>query len=883
MHWRNLFARSRDRKDHERVEEFDAHVHALAEELIERGLSPEEANRRARLKFGNPRVKLEEIDDLRRLALVESVWRDLRYAIRVLRRSPAFALAAVATLALGIGANTAVFSVVEAVLLRPLPYEHPERLVGITYWYQSADAKTTGGSVPSPPVLAWIDQSRTFEAFCTHTVGETTMLKGDGEPIRLSTASISTNFFAVLGVQPVERGRSFQTFDGTRDAEPVVVLSHRLWSQLGSDERTVGATLKLNGRSYTVIGVAPASFRFPGYAAPDVFVPHNLPLGSSVVQSVDVIGRLKPTVTIDLANDELVGISRHAESGYPSAMHAFIAAGGSPQVIDLQHRIAGNLRRMLFIALGAVGCILLLACANVTSLLIARMTGRQRELAMRTALGATPRRLAQWLLAESLVLTLSGAVVSLLLFVSLMAGLRTLLAGAIPHSEAIGVDRPVLVFIAVSVMLTSALCAAIPLARVLRRCEAVGVRLASSGAIGTTVRDSVRRVLVAGEVAGALVLLVGALLLLATIWRLSGVGLGFDATQVATLKISARGLGNSPQRQTDLISEILLRLRTVPGVSAAGASTAFPLSGHAFGFTIPVAGEPQPPLSAENATGVDAVSPGFFGTMRINFVAGRDFDDRDGSNAPRVAIVNKAFARLNFKDRDPLSRRLSLGGRPQDANIAVVGVVDDFKDGNPGDDAKPTVYVPFSQAAPQLGWHTVALAVRTSSDSRELIGSLRRAVIGLAPHSAAYDLATMEDRVAATIAPQRQRAVVFGLFALVAVILAAVGLSGLLASVVAQSMRELGVRLALGATRRDLMGLVVRQSLAPTAIGIVIGLGAALGCSRLLADQLYGVTALDPMTYVAAAGAMIAVSTVASCLPAYRATTVDPITVLRAD
>jgi putative ABC transport system permease protein len=883
VHWRSFFARSRDREARERAEEFDAHVQQLTEEYVDRGLSPEEANRRARLDFGNPRVKREAIDDLRRLAVVESLWRDLGYATRVLRRSPAFALAAVSTLALGIGANTAVFSVVEAVLWRALPYEHPDRLMGITYRYQSADAPRAGGTVPSPPVLAWIEQSHAFEAFSTYTVGETTLLKDDGEPVRLPTVFISTNFFSLLGVRPVERGRTFETFDGTTDAEPVVILSHRLWSQLGSNEWTVGNTLKLSGRFYTVIGVVSDSFRFPGYTAPDAFLPRNLPVGSSLVQSVDVIGRLRPTVSIDRANDELVEISRRAESGYPSAMRSIIAAGGTPQVIELRRRIAGNLRGILLISLGAVGCVLLLACANVTSLLIARMAGRERELAMRAALGATPRRLAQWLLAESFVLTMSGAVVSLLLFVVLLAGLRTLLAGAVPHPETIGVDRSVLVFLAVSVMLTSALCAAIPMSRILGRYDAVGVKPASSGTMGTTVRDSVRRVLVSGQVAVALVLLVGALLLLTTVWRLSGVRLGFDPTHVATLKISARGLGKSPHLQSDNMTELLHRLRTVPGVSAAGASTAFPLGGHSFGFTIPVAGEPPPPLVAQDATGVDAVSPGFFGTMRINFIAGRDFDDRDGSGAPRVAIVNKTFARLNFAGRDPLSRRLSLGGRPQDANIAVVGIVGDFKDGNPGDDARPTVYVPFSQAAPQLGWHTVALAVRTSSDSRQLIGALRRAIMGLAPESAVYDMATMEDRVAATIAPQRQRAVVFGLFAAVAVILAAVGLYGLLASAVAQNMREFGVRLALGATRHDLMGLVLRQGLAPTAIGIVVGSGAALGLSRLLADQLYGVTTLDPMTYIAAAGGMMAVSSVASCLPAYRATTVDPIRVLRAD
>jgi putative ABC transport system permease protein len=660
-----------------------------------------------------------------------------------------------ATLGLGIGANAAVFSVVEAVLLRPLPYEHPERLMGITHRYQSADAKKADGSVPSPPVLAWIDQSHVFEAFGTYTTGETTLVKADGEPVRLSTAFISTNFFSVLGVHAVDHGRSFQTVDGASGAEPVVMLSHRLWSQLGWTERNVGGTLKLSGRSYTVLGMVSDSFRFPDYATPDVFVPRNLPVGSSVVQSVDVIGRLRPMVSIEDANDELLQIDRRAESGYPSAMRSRVAAGGIPHVMELRRRIAGDLRGILLMATGAVGCILLLACANVASLLIARMTGRERELAMRTALGATPRRLAQWLLAESLVLTMSGAAVSVVLLVGFMAGLRTLLAGAIPHLEAVGVDRSVLVFIVVSVVLTSALCAAIPMTRVLRGYDAVGVRLASSGAIGTTVRDSVRRLLVSGQVAAALVLVVGALLLLTTIWRLSGVGLGFDATHVATLKISALGLGNSPQAHTDRLTEILHRLQNVPGVSAAAASTSFPLDGHAFGFTVPVAGEPPPPLLAQDATGVDAVSPGFFGTMRVRFIAGRDFGEWDGSNTPRVAIVNKVFARLNFAGRDPLSRRLSLGGGPGDANIAVVGVVDDVKDGNPGDDARPTVYVPFAQAAQQLGWHTVALAVRTSADSRELLGVLRREVMGLAPQSAVYDLATMEDRVATTIATQR--------------------------------------------------------------------------------------------------------------------------------
>ncbi len=882
MRWRDVVSGAREREERDRAEEFDEHLRLLIEDFVDGGLSVEEATRRARLQFGNPRVKREELDDLRRLAVVETLWSDLRSAVRGLRRSPAFTLASILTLGLGIGANTAVFSVMESVLLRPLPYRDPERLVGITYRYQSADPNGATGQVPSPPLLAWRAQSRAFEAFGTYTRGEMTLLKTDGEPVRLSTAFISSNFFSVLGVRAVERGRSFQPFDGYSDAEPVVILSRRLWKQLGPEGRPVGEVLKLSGRGFHVIGVADASLRFPDYATPDVYVPRDLPVGSAVVQSVEVIGRLRPAVSIEEAADELQDISRRMESTYPSAMRPFIAAGAVPQLTDLQRRIAGDLHGILLIAFGAVACILLLACANVTSLLITRMNAREREFAMRLALGATPNRLVQWLLVESLALTVGGAAVALLTLWGLMAGLRALLTGSVPQVDVIGIDQPVLAFIGASVLLTSAVCAAIPAARMIRRQTPLSPRLASSGAIGTTtVRDWVRAVLVAGQVAAALVLLIGALLLLNAVWRLSGIGLGFDAAHLLTLKISATGLGTLEER-TNRVSDILNRITHLPGVTAAGATTALPLSGHAFRFTVPVEGEVPPPLSAQDGTGVDAVSSGFFAAMGINLV-GRDFDGRDASTSPRVAVVNRTFGRLYFSGRDPIGRRLSLGGGPANADITVVGIVDDFKDGNPGESPTPTVYVPFSQAAPQLGWHTVALAVRTSSDPSSSVGNLRREVMHLAPHSAVYEIVTMEGRVAGTIAPQRHRAVLFGLFAVVAVALAAVGLYGLLASVVAQGRREFGVRMALGASRRDLIGLVLRQGMAPTVIGIAIGFVGALGLTRLLAGQLYGVTPVDARTYATAAGAMLAVSAVASCLPAYRATTVDPLTVLRAD
>jgi predicted permease len=874
--WRLLFG---SRNDRDRAEEFEAHLESLVEHYVEQGMPPQEAARRARLQFGNPRARREEMADLRRSAAVTALWRDLGYAVRVLRRSPVFTLAAVTTLSIGIGATTAVFSVVQAVVLRPLPYENPDRLTGILY--QSADSKSNPEKVPSPALQAWMEQSRTFDGFAFYATGQLTLLMTDGEQVRVESAHVSPNFFSVLGVRTVERGRGFQPPDVAVGAEPVVMLSHRFWSQrFGASDDILGRALRLAGRPHDVIGVTPRSFQFPGYHTPDVFLlsPQNL-LSGNQVALIDVIGRLRPDQPIQAASDELRQIGRNAEPSYPAAMRPIVAAGAVPRVIGLQRRIAGDLHGLLFIALGAVSCILLLACANVTNLLIARLTGRERELTMRAALGATPRRLAQWLLAESFVLTGVGAMLAMILLLMAMGGLRTLLVGAVPHAEAVAIDGSVLAFTAISTLLTSLLCVAIPIARVFRRYGEVRLTVASTGSIRTTVRDSVGRALVTAQVTAALTLLIGALLLLTTLWQLSGVGLGFDASRLLTMKVS--GVSGPPQVRANAVADIVNRVQSLPGVVHAGASTVFPLGGHMFGFTVPLEGEP-PPAPLTHNTGVDVVSPGYFRTMGVSLITGREFGDGDGNTTPSVAVVNRAFARdHDVAAQELIGRRLTLGGTPQQADIAIVGIVSDFKDGNPGDEPRPTVYRPFSQAWPQLGWRTIALTVRTASDPDRLSETVRREVAALLPHSVVYDVKTMDDRVAATVAPQRQRAVIFTLFAAIAVILAAVGLYGLLASTVAQNMHELGVRLALGATRLNLIGLVCWQAFVPTAIGIVLGFGASVGFSRALADRLYGVSALDPMTYGSAAIAMLAIATLATGLPAYRVTKVNPIQVLK--
>jgi putative ABC transport system permease protein len=561
-------------------------------------------------------------------------------------------------------------------------------------------------------------------------------------------------------------------------------------------------------------------------------------------------------------------------------MARLMAAGGEPRVAPLQQHIAGGLGRLLLITLGAVGFVLLLACANVTGLLLARTTGRERELAMRAAIGATPRRLAQWLLAESFILAALGGAAALLALVWSMSGLREFLANTAPHPDTIVIDPSVLGFAAVATLLTGLLCSLFPIAR--GHNLAFGLKLSAPGTTRAAVRDSVRRLLVVGQVAVASVLLVGALLLTNSLWRLTGVALGFHPANVLTLRLSTTGLRNRHDYHAAELKQILDRIRALPGVVSAGSGTAFPLAGHDFGFVVAIEGEPAPPADAPN-TAVDLVSPGYFRTMGIRLDAGRDFGERDGGGAPAVAIINQTFARANFGRRDPLGSRLSLGGQPRDANITVVGVVSDVRDGNPGDDVRPTVYRPFAQAAPQIGWHTAAIAVHTSSDPMRLSETVRKTISALAPASAVYDFAAMQDRVDASVAPQRQRAALFGLFAVAAVLLTAVGLYGLLAYMVAQDMHEFGVRLALGSTPAQLLAVVMRRGVWPACAGVVLGLAGALALTRLLAGLLYGVTATDPLTYLAAALTMLLVSVVASCLPARRAMNADPMTILRSE
>jgi putative ABC transport system permease protein len=799
---------------------------------------------------------------------------DLRYSARALIRAPLFSAAVVLTLAVGIGANLAVFAVIDALIVRSLPYQAPDRLASVVY--RTGEGKSSA-SVPSPAFLAWRASSRTAESMTAYSTGEMGWLLRSGEPVRVPVAFISSDFFDVLGVKGVQLGRPLETTGEGVDVAPVVLISDRLWKgRFGGVSDVLGQTLRLNGRSHVIVGVAPSGLQFPDAAAPDVFLPLTLPPDSPVVRQINVIARLRERTSVDDAQHELIALTDQAAPMFPAAMSPLTARGDHAEVVPLQRQLLGDLRPVLLLALAAVGIVLLTACANVAGLLLARGTTREREFSTRIAVGATPARLARLVLAETFILTAASGVATLALLYWLMAPLRVTLAHIVPHAETIRVDSRAAAFVVAIVLFTSVACAAGPLLRLLRS----GGASAAVGTLRFGTGHGMRRWFVAAQISTSFVLLLTGLLLLQTLWRLEAVNVGFDPSNVWTFRIPASTLQQPP---AETQQRILDRISQVAGVVSAGASTAFPLDGHAFGFTIPVADQPPPPIGAQDATRVDAVSADYFRAMRIRVVEGRPFDERDAADSPPVAIVNRAFVRSVLIGPRSVGRRIGLGGGPQNATITVVGVVDDVKDGNPGDAVPPLVYRPFSQAAPQLGWHTLDVVVRTVPDPTAIARTARDAVRDVASTATVYDEMAMDSRVARVIAPQRQRAALFGLFAAAAVMLAIIGVYGLLNYSVTRELREFGIRLALGASPRAVFGQIVRRGAVPTTIGIVLGVLVARFVAALFARLLYGVTPTDTAAYLISAALMFALSLVASVVPARRAMRADPLTLFKVE
>jgi len=852
-------------------QEIDAH--------IARGIPAVEASRMALRDLGGLTQTREAVRDVRAIWL-DDARQDLRYAFRTLRRTPGFAAVAILTLTLGIGGNTAIFSVVNAVLLRSLPYRDPGSLVLLE---------------PSPMMLspawvlpAWRERASALTDFAGFNGPRAGTMIIDGIPEPVDAADVTWNFFSFLGV-PTGIGREFAETDVSTAS--VAILNHDFWSRrFGGDRGILGTTIQLGGTSLTVVGITSPSFRFPLTGAlpagalrtstqPDVFrvVKGDMPL--------NVIGRLAPGAMAAPAGGELLAIYKQVASGRYNQRFLDRAR---LDVAPLQQRLVGDVRQRLLLVMCAVGFVLLVACANVANLLLARASARQREMAVRSALGARLGRLARLLVSESLLLALIGSVGALLMTYWLRAAARTFLAESVPHVGGITIDWWVLGFNVAIATVTGILCGLASLPAVTT--VDLGLVL-NAGRMPAGGRSRIRRTLLSAEVAVTFVLVVGAALLVQTLWNLNRKETGFDADRLLTVRV-APGLPQGVDRTkatagqaywAQFFSDLIDRIGQLPQVVSVAAVSNIPLGGPSMGLSsLSIDGQPAAPAEDGSlATSVASISPGYFQTMRTRVVSGREFDRNDRLGSPLVAVVNGAFRRRFAPARDLVGSRVSYDKHV----LTIVGLAEDVPDRSLRSEAKPLIFTPLSQmAAGPFGWGQLTLVVRTQSKNPRVIApEVRREIWAMGRTTVVDELSSMDDRVAASVRTERQSAWMFGMFALAALSIAAIGVYGVAAYSMAQRTREIGIRIALGAGRRDLSTLVISQTLSSVLWGIGAGMAGAVLITRALSARLYGVTALDPATLIGAAIVLSSVALTATYVPAHRATAVDPLEALRSE
>ena len=811
---------------------------------------------------------------------MNNLWTDLRYAIRVLVKNPGFALAAVLTLALGIGANTAVFTVVNAALLRGLPYRNPERLVHL--WETTPRQDFSQHEASYPDFLDW-RENQVFEGVAAYAGGSGLTLTGRGAPARLPATLVSSNFFTVLGVEAM-RGRAFRPEEDQPSAAPTVMLSYGLWQRLfGADPNIIGQSLTLDDRPYNVIGILPPSFQFAPRGDSELWAAYQPPpeqLTSRGTHGAKVIARLKAGVSFEQAQAEMRAIGRRIEQQYPSH------TGTTIILVPLHEQIVGAIKPVLLVLLGAVGFVLLIACANVANLLLARASARRKEVAIRAALGASRWRLMRQMLTESMLLALVGGGVGLLIaqwgVAALVAAIPEFQLNTMPYLRGLSLDRGMLAFTGLLSLLTGIVFGLAP-AWQASKLELQAVLKEGGRASGGTTRHRLRDALVVTEIALALVLLVGAGLMMRSVWRLLEVNPGFRTENLLTMRISLPEAKYQEAAKAEIFYRRLdSRLGALPGVKGVGMVNVVPLQG---GFTTAfyAAGQPVPPRGQETDGNLRYVSSGYFQAMGVPLIKGRYFTDQDNQSAPAALIVNQTLARRLFPNQDAVGRQLVFVDRP---TIQIVGVVGDEKVN--GLDAKitPVVYFPFLQGANLQGPNTTAsLVVQAASDPTRLAAAIQREGRALESDLSIFAVSTMEQLITNAPSTFRRRypAFLISIFAAVALALASVGIYGLLSYSISQRTHEIGVRVALGAQRRDIFKLVVGQGLMLTLIGVVIGLITAFILTRLMSSLLYDVSATDPATFAIVSSLLIVVAQLACWIPARRATQVDPLVALRTE
>ena len=858
------------------------HIERETHENVERGMVPDEARNAARRKFGNVSLAMEATRAVWVPVWLEDLVCDVRYGVRMLQRFPGFAAAALLTLALGIGANTAIFSVAYGVWLRPLPYPDSPRLVMVLEG-ENAYGPIVLNSAGLGEFREWQAQNRVFDEMAVFNTGSVN-LTGDGVPEHVSMAHVSPRFFETLGVAPA-LGRTLATEPERGGESDVVVLGSGLWQRrFDSDPDVIGRRITLDGVSFTVAGVMPDGFSFPedlGIAGPggrryrlpiDLWTARMPQLSGGNALSLQMVARVKDDVTMEQAQTEVAVIARRLSEASPR--------GGErdARAVPLHAYLVGDVRPWLLRLLGAVGFVLLIACANVASLLLARAGARQKEIAVRAALGSGRGRLVRQFLTESALLGCLGGLGGLLAAVWVVRLLLALVpAGSLPRLHEVGIDLPVLAFTFVTSIATGVLCGLVPTLHSTR--ADVSVALKAAGATHTR-PTRLLHALVVAEVALALVLLAGAGLLIKSFVRLTSVDPGFSPRDVLTLSVTLPDTAYSTLDQMRAFhARALERLAAVPGVDAAGAVNWLPFGGQLLQGTFAVEGRDLP--RGLRWVAKLAVSPDYFRAMGIPIVRGRAFGTEDTDQGQEVAIVTEGLAGRLWPGEDPLGKRIKLGFG-EDPWHSVVGVAREVKQGALSDEGAPAIYAPILQAPHPVLLSQMTFVVR-GADASSLGPSIRRALQTLDGNLPIARMVMLDGLLAGSVSDDRVRTVLLGGFAGLALVLVATGILGVLAYAVTQRAREIGLRLALGAQRGDVVRLVLRQALRTTVLGVAIGLPAAVALTQLLASYLFEVRPHDAVTFLTASLILLGVALAAAAVPARRAAGVDPLVVLRAD
>ena len=872
--WRNVF--QQPKQDRDLDAELRAHIDLLVHEKMVSGMSESEARRHATIEFEGVEQVKEQVRDIRAGSVFTGWMQDIRYAFRMMRKNPGFTVAAVVALALGIGANTAIFSVVNTVLLRPLPYEDPDRLVFV--------AHNQSNPVAPANYIDWRQQNHVFSEMGAAELWSPNLADND-RPEHLRGLKLTASMFPVLGVQPL-LGRVFTAEEDVPGRDHEVVLSYRIWQRrFAADPNVLGRTIKLNGELYNIIGVMPKSFQFAPFWATKAELWAPMAFGERAASrrgnSLRVFARLKPGVSLQQARAEMGTITGRLEQQFPGSNR-------NVQVHELREVVVGRIRPMLLVLLGAVGFVLLIACANVAHMLLARAAARKKELAVRIALGARRSRLIRQFLTESVLLSSLAGIAGLLLGIW---GIRVLISMTpvnVPFMANTSLDWHVLLFTLSVSMLTGIGFGLAPALKNSAKTLGYGLKENERGSTEGIRHNRLRSVLIASEFSLALVLLVGAGLLVRTFLALGRLDPGFDSHNVLTMAVSVAGTAEQdPARRSLFFQELLQRLSQDPKVESASAVNHIPIAGDIWGLPFFVEGQTPLPEGERQSAIYRVALPNYFATMKAKLVRGRDFTNDDKAGTPGVVIVNETLAKKFWPNADPIGKRISMTrGLDKAVWLSVVGVIQDVRQEDWTSDLDNEVYLPYLQnedylTSSSLHFNYLTVVVRTKSDPAAFASDARSIVASLDREVPISEVQTMDDVIAMLSSQPRFLMVLLTAFASVALLLAAVGIYAVMSYSVSRRTHEVGIRMALGARRSDVLRLVIKQGMAVALIGALAGVGASLVLVKLMKSLLFSVEPTDPLTFMAMPTLLCLIALLATFIPAHRATRVEPMQALR--